>query len=267
MTTPELKYPSDDLPENQSSEILIQQAHQTVKRIISLCLLDDQTEITEDIILDGELLDEHTEQKAIWNSAMDNGLGLVIKRYGGIKNDETEIQIFFYPYNYDQTNLLENIEAGLADEWAERFEIEREDAIIYMEKELKRRGPKGMSLACLKISYERDKKAPENSESMPKIAELSLSLADDTTIKFNPLKTEDNINQNKEVYKNTVYKRLLDRLETCLIQEETSALQQVFSVALTRPPEMNQDLNEYLNGNDDDTKNHKPPNPGTKILN
>ncbi len=251
MSSPDNGDTTDKLSENITGEKLVKHADQVVRRLITLCRSDDQTEITPDIIIDGEFFEEHQEQRARWMSQIDDGFGIVINRFGGLKNDETEINVVFYPYNRDQTNLLENIEAGLAQEWAHKFNIGRKDAIYYMEMELKRRGKPGMSLACLKLCYKRDEKIPGSDKSTPEIAGLSLSLADSTTIKFDPVNITDDGDQEQESYKNMVYKRLLERLESCLVQEASDALQQMFSRASYTHGIIENVLHDFSDADDD----------------
>jgi hypothetical protein len=229
---------TEQVAEHPLLEDLLDQSHRLVKRIITLCRNKNQDSLNPEIIFKGKITDQKRENKAVYITDCGNGFGIVIKRDADLKNLITEVTVIFYPHNWDKVNYLRDIETGLAEEYAKKHNQPQNESIKKMETELKNRGPKGVSLSRITVSFTRGRHSSDDPQ--PILVRLSLNLADNTTIEFDPLKNYREIREESGPYARTVYKRVLDRLDKAVREEELHSVSVLLKKAFSRPLALSQ---------------------------
>ena len=217
-------------PENPHYEELLKESHRLAKRIIALCKNADCSPFNSDIIIDGNITDANREDKTALISECGNGFGLVIKRLASAPEPITELDIIFYPHDWEKVNYLEGVETGLAEEYVKKQNQADRKTMETMDRELKNRGPRGVILSHLTVNFTNDTISPDKCR--PILTRLSLILSDNTTIVFDPLMNHKDIREESGPYARIVVKRFLDRLSEAIDEEEKFAISMLFDKAM-----------------------------------
>jgi len=192
------------------------------QRLINLLRQDEDCPIDPQIFISGELQPEHRDQRVIWDSGCDNGLGLQIKREGEEKNDLTHVTISFYPHDHDRFNIFSDIEYGLSREWVAKNKPALNSSGHRIGKYLQTAGSKGMDLVTIKLIFSRyaDQKDQPPAQPHPIAIQVSVELSDDSVISFDPLIHYEETIEERGVYSRLVYQRILEKLASSIEQEE-----------------------------------------------
>jgi len=219
-------------PENPPHEELLESSHQLTKRIITLCKNSNSGSFNSEIFIDGNMSDDDREDKTALITECGNGFGLVIKRLETVPEHLTEVNIIFYPHDWERVNYLEGIESGLAEEYVKKQRKSDRETLNRINRELKKRGPKGVSLSHLTVSFTGD--ANSLDKCRPVLTRLSLILSDNTTIGFDPLMNYEDMREESGPYARMVFKRFLDRLSDAVEEEEKYAISMLLNNAIRR---------------------------------
>jgi hypothetical protein len=210
-------------------------ADELVKHLISLSRLDDETQIDPDILMKGELFEEHRLQQAKWASHLYRGIHMSLRRYGPERNTHSELTIHFYPHPDEIFTVFSDIERGLTNEWVIKHKPSTYFASEKVRQYLKSHSNTEIDFISLKIAYSGEKgQEPDTVESsLPIAVHISMNMADGSIISFDPMVAYHDLIEERGAYSRTAYDRILRTINQIISRDELSILGKLINMALT----------------------------------
>lgn len=266
MKKPDIHQPTETpVEESPSLEQVLNRAGKLTTRLISLMNKDCDAAINPEMIIPGELLDKVRGQKVTWNTGCFKPLELKINRCGTGINEITEVFISFHPGEPGNFDIFSEINDGLAREWVVKNQPVSASSVMKVKNYLQSSGSRKTDIASVKLVYARPNGKTVNAD-VPIAIQITMFMADDNIVSFDPLITYQDINEERGVFSRIVYKRLLDQLEKSIRQGEFVLISAVMKEAFrnfglfeTAKPKKDDDDMDW-DSIDDDTHRSKTSN-------